>query len=1628
MAERMKETLMKRIFQLNPKTGSKEKSIFGINQSGDKVAVSTVNSSQITFYNKNAEKDDFQIQIPQALIQHFEFDTDGVQLAIQLKEKIVIYNLNKPKQEPIVIDSEIGAPSCMAWSSKSTMISIGTVYGGIILYSFKTTKKHSIAGKHSKKITHMAWNSLDMLISRSEEDTIHATKENGENIDDFSELSKSQSSEVDRLLWIDNITLSDKILTDKQGAQNQSKPSKYQQNLDKLKNSKTTNTKNEGEISQSKKNGQQNNYSTQPLLVVVNKSGKELWIVHTADFCSIYKIPFSTNMGRVIQIDCNQLGEIIVATNRGLMIKWTFTNGAFVEVQTERFFQNSMDICNIDIQRNKAFICGDNCMKLVDLKSLKEEKEYRVTFEKNIGNFTSLLLNKNNSLIFVQTNSAGFYGYMIQSEQKAKVFPKHYTVKISLSEVMVKPIGRKLDSQCVDELETIAPQILKIPGPEIIDYVLVQNFIITAHSKEIVCYDIQSASPVEVWRKTIEKPVLRLMTDDKSKVLVIFGSEIMIVNTNVKEISNPKLNMAKFPNFKVRFYELFTVVLSRNQLFIFENTNLKQIIASQTFPNVTDMFINPQSFEFYFYDNQKNTLFVFKNKLDNFYAEIELQDTSIVSELLFDTQNPNIFCVLHESGKVYTICKKSTHYKNQISFKIVREILQPSDLEESNENNVEYAITLVDSDILPIQLTDGYLFCLEKGVTPTGCYLSSHSFKIGSLYQITDEVKVEVDLLLNQTQNRTKTNIKSSELLNRTKEVEKQTDLSKKTVQKEILSEPEKEYYLKSFFQTTELGLFSLAFKASELIQIPSLWSILATISLKNMNLDISMVCYQKLENWSMSYYIQNLLTKNKISFEIRCDIAVILCDYEYAKSCYMQMGRPELAVELLINLHEFQAALEISKMNGLREHELFINYELAELDLKNEEYIKAENGYEGILKQMANIYGVLSLNQNKSVSKSSSVKNSLVVSREVEKREEFQEKPIFQNQIQKNDKITFKKFIPVNLFRSTVFGLSCLYIRQGSVIKATECLNKLSSENSEELEELAQIAKENEQYLLASEIYIRIGCTKRELEVKLFAITKNSQTTKLQVDDFAKEVSSKLVLIKDAEVFLKLALFFQEKNNDLAEKMFKASENVVEYIKFALFILNDISKAERIYEENKMISQQAACFIAEYFIQNLASIKNGRQRAIKYFLFSGRKLEALKMSFETDSVEHYCEFVQNFDEKEANTLAKFFVSRNKYDQAGKFFLLANQYEKSLLSFVKAKDFDSAIDLVFRLNDEELFDLMVQVFAGETIITANERIHENLLEDNSENKPQSNEFFELIGKNARNLDETIKNRLSEIPEPVDPIYLFKLYLKFSRSDQANTIALAIIDRELIDGSYKSAYQHACVILTHLLQAKIKINVELRNKIIVLHSYVLVKKALKNNNHILAALLLNRVCSFLHYLPKADTDILTSAVIEATKSGLKAIAYNWALTLCKPQFRSSINPKFKEKIEKIALKPVNNNELQNQNFSEIGWIDIELKQSSLVAKCPSCNLTVNDCFNLSCNSCFNNFFTCIATGKALLNCGRKTFVKCRLCLGIGYEEEVQEIFNKEGVCPMCDKNEKDLFLKIDISEISKLMNE
>ena len=143
-------------------------------------------------------------------------------------------------------------------------------------------------------------------------------------------------------------------------------------------------------------------------------------------------------------------------------------------------------------------------------------------------------------------------------------------------------------------------------------------------------------------------------------------------------------------------------------------------------------------------------------------------------------------------------------------------------------------------------------------------------------------------------------------------------------------------------------------------------------------------------------------------------------------------------------------------------------------------------------------------------------------------------------------------------------------------------------------------------------------------------------------------------------------------------------------------------------------------------------------------------------------------------------------------------------------------------------------------------------------------------------------------------QPKDPIYTYKLYRILKNFRNAAKIAVTIASQEQEGGNYKNAHETLFQSYQDIKKANVPIPMELEKKLSILHSYVLaVKRVSKMDEHIDTALLYDKVCKNILQFPVNPTAILTTAVIRAMKADLKALAYNWAIVVFRPEYKASV---------------------------------------------------------------------------------------------------------------------------------------
>jgi WD repeat-containing protein 19 len=127
-------------------------------------------------------------------------------------------------------------------------------------------------------------------------------------------------------------------------------------------------------------------------------------------------------------------------------------------------------------------------------------------------------------------------------------------------------------------------------------------------------------------------------------------------------------------------------------------------------------------------------------------------------------------------------------------------------------------------------------------------------------------------------------------------------------------------------------------------------------------------------------------------------------------------------------------------------------------------------------------------------------------------------------------------------------------------------------------------------------------------------------------------------------------------------------------------------------------------------------------------------------------------------------------------------------------------------------------------------------------------------------------------------------------------------------------------------------------------------------------------------------------ILTTAVVECQRAGLKKSALDFASVLVKPEYRNSIDANYKRKIEQLVRKPD------------------KTEADETTSSCPNCGSDL-PLTELDCPSCKNIIPYCVVTGRHM---ELSEWSSCPSCRFPALFTEFKKFATAEKVCPMCEQ--------------------
>ncbi|CAL4106792.1 unnamed protein product, partial [Meganyctiphanes norvegica] len=406
------------------------------------------------------------------------------------------------------------------------------------------------------------------------------------------------------------------------------------------------------------------------------------------------------------------------------------------------------------------------------------------------------------------------------------------------------------------------------------------------------------------------------------------------------------------------------------------------------------------------------------------------------------------------------------------------------------------------------------------------------------------------------------------------------------------------------------------------------------------------------------------------------------------------------------------------------------------------------------------------------------------------------------------------------------------------------------------------------------------------------------------------------------------------------AATAYESARDYDSVIRLLLHNLNSPEEAVTIVRETK--STEGAKMVAKFF-QRL----NDYGSAIQFLVLSKCTDEAFQLARSHGKMELYADILgDSATPEDYKSVALHFDNEKNHFLAGKFYYMSWNYPKAVKHLIRSAMSSSG-------EESEAIQLAIDVVAA---------ANQDAL--------------------TRQLIDFLMGELDGVPK--DPKFLFRLYMAKKQYREAAKTAIIIAREEQNTGNYRHAHDVLLGMYGELHNQKLRVPADMSDALLLLHSYTLARLHVKKGDHMKAARMLIRVANHISKFPAHMVPILTSAVIECHRSGLKNSSFNFAAQLMRPETRAQIDEKYKKKIEAIVRKPQRTEEEEPSS------------------PCPYCGTPVVETV-LECGQCQNALPYCIATGRHILS---DDITVCSSCKFPAIRTELIKLVEDGEPCPMC----------------------
>jgi WD repeat-containing protein 19 len=372
-----------------------------------------------------------------------------------------------------------------------------------------------------------------------------------------------------------------------------------------------------------------------------------------------------------------------------------------------------------------------------------------------------------------------------------------------------------------------------------------------------------------------------------------------------------------------------------------------------------------------------------------------------------------------------------------------------------------------------------------------------------------------------------------------------------------------------------------------------------------------------------------------------------------------------------------------------------------------------------------------------------------------------------------------------------------------------------------------------------------------------------------------------------------------------------------------------NLDRATAVARDHPIVS--VCRLVAEHCIQ----LSNFRY-AIEFLIRAGRADDAFRVAELHNKMDELADLIgENGTIEQYQAIGQYFCNRRDMIQAAKFFSLGGDHSRGMNCYMADgtdQALDLALDLAERIPDRELRDRLL----------------------------------DYLTANMKDQNRDLK-------------YLLRMFMIMQQFAEAAAIATPIAEEFRFRGEYKASRDLLFDIVRQLKKHGVSVSNEMRQNLMVTHSYLLIKNQ-KDKNKEIAALLLRRLSKYVSKFPTHASNLLVMGVVECSRCGMKKSAFEIATKLLQPEYESKLKPDMLKKIQTTVRRKET----------------AEAEEPK--TKCPACaaELAISE---LYCGNCKSNLPFDGCTGMHMT---REDWCECPNCHWPASFAAMQQ----EKVCALC----------------------